>query len=168
MNLQQKAKPIVVPCCKLKVYDYTFFHKKSCDGEVFQGEFNQQIVVVCSKCKILSFFDNFIWTCPKCLKRFRKTMKDKFDNSPVSLIASSKLSLPSNLKLNEMFATENNNSNVVFSDDIKANSEKHNKTDYCLNKGIIQEKLHKNSLALNLKKEIDVKTKEKINIFQNY
>ncbi len=77
VNLQQKAKPVFIPCCNLRVFDYVFFHKKNCDGELFQGEHNSQEIIVCSKCKILSTFDNFIWTCPKCLKRFRKTVKDK-------------------------------------------------------------------------------------------
>jgi hypothetical protein len=77
VNLQQKAKPLFIPCCNLRVFDYVFFHKKNCDGELFQGEHNSLEIIVCSKCKMLSTFDNFIWTCPKCFKRFRKTIKDK-------------------------------------------------------------------------------------------
>ena len=77
LNLKQKAKPVEVPCCKLRVYDFTFFHKKTCNGELFQMEHERQEIIVCSKCKTISYFESFIWTCPKCYKRFRKSIRKK-------------------------------------------------------------------------------------------
>ncbi len=81
LNIKLKAKPPTVPCCSIGVYDYIFFHKKSCEGELFQGELNKETMILCEKCKMIFPYDKFTWTCPKCLKRFRKTMK-RNDISP--------------------------------------------------------------------------------------
>ena len=101
LNIKQIAKPKEVPCCKLRVYEFTFFHKKTCNGELFQTEHENQEMIVCSKCKNISYFDSFIWTCPKCFKRFRKSIRKKIINPN-----SNRLS-PSKLKLKEEVKTDN-------------------------------------------------------------
>ena len=73
LRIKLKAKPLAVPCCNIRVYDFNFFHKNSCKGEIFLGELNENLIVVCEKCKMIYFYDIFIWTCPNCFKRFRKS-----------------------------------------------------------------------------------------------
>jgi hypothetical protein len=89
LKIKQKAKPLTVPCCNVGVYDYIFFHKKSCDGELFQGELNKITMILCEKCKMIYQYDKFTWTCPNCFKRFRKTIKPRNvkvkDSSPKSI-----------------------------------------------------------------------------------
>ena len=77
LKIKLKAKPLLVPCCKINVYDLIFFHKKSCDGELFQGELNKKTMILCEKCKMIYHYDKFTWTCPNCLKRFRKLKNSK-------------------------------------------------------------------------------------------
>lgn len=73
LKIKQKAKPLLIPCCKIGVYDLIFLHKKSCDGEIFQGELNKNIMILCEKCKMIYHYEKFTWTCPNCFKRFRKS-----------------------------------------------------------------------------------------------
>ena len=67
-----KAKPYSLGCgCKLNIKNLKFFHKNSCVGQLFLGKLNGKKVVVCSKCEALGNYDNYLWTCPHCLKRFK-------------------------------------------------------------------------------------------------
>lgn len=66
------TKPQSVPCCNINVRSYTFFHKGECRGYLYQGEINGKKIIVCSKCKMMTNFEKFIWTCPVCLKRFKQ------------------------------------------------------------------------------------------------
>jgi hypothetical protein len=85
--LKQRAKPYSVPCCNVSIYSTIFTHKAECDGELYQGEWDKNAIVVCSKCKTMNFYDKFLWTCPKCMKRFKqkvteeeiKEIKDTFE-----------------------------------------------------------------------------------------
>ena len=63
--------PNEIPCCKANPRELIFYHKKDCKGELFEGNFNEKIIIVCSKCHAVNFYDKFIWTCPLCKKRFR-------------------------------------------------------------------------------------------------
>ena len=81
--LKQKAHPNSISCCDLNVYFTDFFHKKICKGILYAGELHDKMVIVCEKCKAINFYEKFIWTCPKCLKKFRdktQTIKEDFSN----------------------------------------------------------------------------------------
>jgi hypothetical protein len=74
--IKQRAQPYTVPCCKVQTYSAIFFHKAECRGELYQGEYDKKTIVVCSMCKTMNFYDNFLWTCPVCLKRFKQKVQD--------------------------------------------------------------------------------------------
>ena len=82
--LKQRAHPNKMPCCRLNVYFTDFYHKKSCLGVLYQGELNGNMVVVCEKCRAINFYERFIWTCPKCYKKFRDVKKQKTTSSEVN------------------------------------------------------------------------------------
>ena len=69
--LNHKAHPTKLPCCKLNVFFTDFYHKKDCDGKLYENEIKDKIIVVCEKCHAINYFERFAWTCPKCGKRFR-------------------------------------------------------------------------------------------------
>ena len=77
---KKKAKPEKLICsCDLNIDSTIFYHKPKCSGELFIGEMDNKKIIVCNKCDSLGYFDNFIWTCPHCQKRFRlkKNESDK-------------------------------------------------------------------------------------------
>ena len=67
----QRAHPTRVPCCKVNVFFTEFYHKKKCNGILYTGEYNNDIIVVCEKCHAINFIDRFVWTCPKCGNKFK-------------------------------------------------------------------------------------------------
>ena len=69
--LKHRAHPNKMPCCDLNVYLTDFYHKKICRGLLFEGELNEKMIIVCEKCHSINFHERFIWTCPKCGKKFR-------------------------------------------------------------------------------------------------
>ena len=82
-----KAKPTSLGCgCDVEINKIKFIHRKSCRGELFLGELNGKKVVICNKCDSLGLYDNYIWTCPLCYKKFRETSekaeKEKVVDSP--------------------------------------------------------------------------------------
>lgn len=68
---KHRAHPNRMPCCKLNVFFTKFYHKKQCQGVLYEGEINDKIIIVCDKCHGINYFERFIWTCPKCQKKFR-------------------------------------------------------------------------------------------------
>jgi ribosomal protein L37E len=78
LYIKRKAHPNKLPCCKLNIFFTKFYHKSDCKGTLYFGEINNNIIVVCERCKAFNFYDRFIWTCPKCGSRFRdkKLQKD--------------------------------------------------------------------------------------------
>ena len=69
---RKKAKPSKVTCgCEVDIEKTKFFHKLSCKGELYLGEMNNKKIIVCAKCDALSYYDSYVWTCPKCEKKFR-------------------------------------------------------------------------------------------------
>lgn len=75
-----EAKPDYVPCCNIKPKDiknYTFHHKKECNGILYLGTLNKNKIVVCSKCHMLNYYDHHYWMCPICKERFKLTYKEK-------------------------------------------------------------------------------------------
>ena len=84
-----KAKPEYMACkCNIDVNCYKFFHKSVCKGELYLGEINSQKVVVCAKCETLGLYEGYIWTCPKCLKRFKTKKREGSVCSKLGLIES--------------------------------------------------------------------------------
>ena len=83
LYLKQYAHPNKVPCCKVNVFFSEFYHKKKCDGVLYSGELNHEVIIVCEKCHAINFYERFIWTCPKCGNKFRDDNKDNLsdDNS---------------------------------------------------------------------------------------
>ena len=69
--IRHKAHPSNMPCCDLNIFFTEYFHKKDCNGILYFGELNHNIIIVCDKCKAINFYERFIWTCPKCGMRFR-------------------------------------------------------------------------------------------------
>jgi len=55
-------------------------HKDTCDGILFKGYLGEREIVLCSKCKSMTFIEKFIWKCPICKKRFRTKIIDMNDN----------------------------------------------------------------------------------------
>ena len=44
--LNHKAHPTKLPCCKLNVFFTDFYHKKDCDGKLYENEIKDKIIVV--------------------------------------------------------------------------------------------------------------------------
>ena len=69
---QIKVYPHKLPCCVCSdIKMLKFYHKRTCKGQLYEGMFNHNKIVVCSKCNAMNFYDKFIWTCPLCNVRFR-------------------------------------------------------------------------------------------------
>ena len=70
--LKHKAHPKKMICgCKVNIFFTDFFHNKKCDGILYESELDDNTIIVCDKCKGITYIDRFIWTCPKCHKRGR-------------------------------------------------------------------------------------------------
>ena len=111
--LKHKAHPTKLPCCKLNVFFTDFSHKKDCDGNLYESELNEKIIVVCDKCHAINFFERFIWTCPKCGKKF----KDKSYNR-------NKSNNKNNSNHNSSYNSENQNNSDNNSNKEEKNKEK--------------------------------------------
>lgn len=82
------SSPYELPCCKEKIKNIKiFYHKKECRGALYAGKWINNPIVVCSKCKMFSESDKFIWTCTICFQRF----KTKSPNGQINL---NKIPLP--------------------------------------------------------------------------
>ena len=71
LYLKQYAHPNKVPCCKVNIFFTEFHHKKKCDGVLYTGELNNEVIIVCEKCHAINFYERFIWICPKCGNKFK-------------------------------------------------------------------------------------------------
>ena len=70
--LRHKAHPKKMICgCKLNVFFTEFNHSRNCDGILYESELDDNTIIVCEKCKMITYIDRFIWTCPKCKKKFK-------------------------------------------------------------------------------------------------
>ena len=77
---KKKAFPELMGCdCKIKIENEKFYHKFNCKGELYLGYMNNKKIIVCNKCEAMSYYYNFIWTCPICNKRF-KVLNNNNDN----------------------------------------------------------------------------------------
>ena len=78
---EELAFPKYMGCqCSLDINSTKFFHKSTCNGVLYLGEFNYQKIVVCAKCDSMNVYEEFVWTCPKCLKRFKSNKNNNNDN----------------------------------------------------------------------------------------
>ena len=104
-----KAKPSCLGCgCKSEIKKMNFYHKSTCNGDLYLGELNGKKVVVCSKCDSLGLYDGYVWTCPSCLKRFKtKISESKDDNNPKNEEVIQKKNI-----FNKFFNCSNNNWNI--------------------------------------------------------
>ena len=76
---RKDAKPEFIPCCnfsKSEILNYKFTHKKECNGNLYEGEFNKRKIIVCEKCHMLNFYENQYWLCPICKVRFHIQIKN--------------------------------------------------------------------------------------------
>ena len=65
-------KPLEISCCKLDLSKTLFYHKLECNGSLYKGMYDNQTIVVCEKCKAMNFYYHFVWTCPKCYRKFNQ------------------------------------------------------------------------------------------------
>ena len=80
-----RAFPNYLDCkCKIDFSETIFFHRESCKGELFFGELNSKKTVICSKCDSIGFYDEYIWTCPICLKKTKNILREnKFEDKNI-------------------------------------------------------------------------------------
>ena len=69
---KENAFPNEIPCCKANPKELIFYHKENCKGELYNGNISNNKIIVCGKCRAMNFYDKFIWTCPLCLKKFKR------------------------------------------------------------------------------------------------
>ena len=116
--LNHKAHPTKLPCCKLNVFFTDFYHKKECQGKLFQNELNDKIIVVCEKCHTINYFERFAWTCPKCGKRFRDKKYNRNSNNKNN----NSNNKSNNKKINKK-NSENNNDKKKYKDNFTPKEE---------------------------------------------
>ena len=109
---KELAFPKYMGCqCNIDMNSTQFYHKSTCNGALYLGEFNEQKIVVCDKCDSMNIYEEFIWTCPKCLKRFKISKnanngndeeKNKSNNNNLnSYIEKTKLKLANSLNIEQ-------------------------------------------------------------------
>ena len=71
--IKNKAQPKQIPCCDLIIEKSTiFYHNNNCKGILYLGKINEDLIIVCENCHAINYYENFIWTCPKCQNRFKE------------------------------------------------------------------------------------------------
>ena len=58
--LKHRAHPNKMTCCKLNVFFTEFYHNKACRGILYEGELNDNMIVVCEKCQAINLYERFI------------------------------------------------------------------------------------------------------------
>jgi len=115
--LKHRAHPKKMPCCKLNVFFTEFFHKKTCRGILYEGELNDNMIIVCEKCNAINLYERYIWTCPQCLKKFRDIKKDennkikvnRCDDKYLNTISDNNNDIPKNSMSQSKYNSTNNN-----------------------------------------------------------
>ena len=148
--IRHKAHPSNMPCCDLNIFFTEYFHKKDCNGILYFGDLNHNIIIVCDKCKAINFYERFIWTCPKCGMRFRdnninkkKTFNHIFQNNSfhsIKFIKSERNSIESSRRSSNIEIEKSSNENKI-----KKKKKKRSKTNLI----DILEKRRKNSESKN-------------------
>jgi hypothetical protein len=111
--LKKEAKPDFLPCCQDHSVndDMVFLHKKECSGRIFLGTMHNRSIIVCEKCRSLSNYDKFIWTCPICSKRFKNKNIEKSSEG-----GSSVTNNDSSFKYDKKMASTSSTINIMESD----------------------------------------------------
>ena len=167
LYLKKYAHPNKVPFCKINVFFNEFYHKKKCDGILFNGELNDETIIVCKKCIAVNFYERFIWTCEKCGNQFR----DENENKNYISDKSDEIKKRSDNKDNfeEDISPSSNSSNNKYSRDSKKNKiihiketnpfdlEKNNQkmTEYVKYKINIEDRQIKKSILSKFKRKIN-------------
>ena len=129
-----EAKPPYVPCCKIsneQINIYKFFHKKECNGLLYEGEMDNKKIVVCSKCHMLNYYYNHFWLCPICKKRYK--LNDYKKNNEYSNTSNT---------TNSISEKNNNSHSNINADTIESNNNKIKQksiNEFSKNKGVIEE-----------------------------
>ena len=76
--IKNRAYPNKVPCCDINVSLTDFYHNNNCKGILYLGTINGDSIVICEKCHETNYYENFIWTCPKCQNNFN--LEEKCNN----------------------------------------------------------------------------------------
>ena len=129
-----KAKPEYMACkCNIDINCYRFFHKSICKGELYLGEINGQKVVVCAKCDTLGLYEGYIWTCPKCMKRFKTKKRQGSVCTKLGLIESNDEKNVTSSKNNRNLSEKNNKKYVQIKNNINdINNDLNDKNNYTL------------------------------------
>ena len=113
---KKRAKPEYLGCgCEINndLQKLKFYHKNTCNGDLYLGELNNKKIVVCSKCESMGLYEGYVWTCPLCLKRF-KTVTNYMDDDICELRENIKEDINNgnkNLIANKYMNYSNSNSN---------------------------------------------------------
>ena len=128
-----EAKPPYVPCCKIsneQINIYKFFHKKECNGLLYEGEMDNKKIVVCSKCHMLNYYYNHYWLCPICKKRYKLNDYKKSNDYSNTSNNTNSISDKNNSHSNINSDTIENNNNRIKQKSIN---------EFPKNKGVIEE-----------------------------
>lgn len=149
------ASPNFLPCCQEQVNDeMIFYHKKECNGRIFFGTMQNRQIIVCEKCRSLSNYDRFIWTCPQCGKRFKNKSIEKNSTSNTNSITSSQtdnIQNKSNCGNNNLKFSSNNKIKL----DIMVNSAKLGSTNNTVN---IEMEENNTPVSNNTKEIVDARS----------
>ena len=125
-----EAKPPYVPCCDIsseQINTYKFYHKKECNGLLYEGEMDNKRIVVCSKCHMLNYYYNHFWLCPICKRRFnlKEYLQKNNNNNDYSNNNTNNNNSNSISEKNNTNNTNNsNNNNNNFKDEINDNNKR--------------------------------------------
>ena len=157
--LKHRAHPNNLPCCKLNVFFVEFFHKKICRGVLYEGELNNKMIIVCDKCHAINYYEGFIWTCPKCLRKFKdnNNIANNREENDIKIIK--KFNNPKRRQSKYSSAGKNykikNDKNEITSGKNIINTEKETLEDDCLVNNYFIEEI-KNKKKMNLKLGFDL------------
>ena len=70
---KQQAAPLKLPCGH---EGRNVRHNKECQGELYLTFLNERKMALCNKCKGLTKYERFVWTCGECNRRFRDIKVD--------------------------------------------------------------------------------------------
>ena len=158
--LKHRAHPNKMPCCNLNVFFTEFFHKKTCRGILYEGELNDNMIVVCEKCQAINFYERFIWTCPHCLKKFKDgKYNDNYNdrnlnNDNIENKSSKDIHIQNN---NELFKRKDKSRSVCKDGISNRYNERYNNL-------VLKEKNNKN-INLEVKKEKNINREDMVKNF---